>query len=98
VTGSAPQALDELPDPDAIFVGGGATAPGILELCRERLRPGGRLVAHGVTFETSALLAEAFGDVGGELTRLSVEYAEPIGHYTGWKPGRPIVQWCWVKP
>lgn len=39
VAGSAPEALLELPEPDAIFIGGGVTAEGVLETCWERLRP-----------------------------------------------------------
>jgi precorrin-6Y C5,15-methyltransferase (decarboxylating) len=56
VHGAAPDALAGLPDPDAIFIGGGATVPGVLERCLDALRPGGRLVVHGVTLETEVLL------------------------------------------
>ena len=89
VTGRAPEALADLPEPDAVFVGGGATAPGLLDLCRERLRPGGRLVVHGVTLETERLLVEAYAEHGGELTRLSVERAEPLAgvHRLDARPG-----------
>lgn len=98
VTGSAPEALAGLPTPDAVFVGGGATAPGLLDLCRERLAPGGRLVAHGVTLETEALLVAAFHAHGGEVTRLSVEQVTPLGgRFTGWTPARAVVQWAWTK-
>lgn len=93
----APDGLADLPDPDAVFVGGGATAPGLLDLCRSRLRPGGRLVVHGVTLETEALLASAYAEHGGELTRLSVEHAAPIGTFTGWSPARTVTQWSWRK-
>ncbi|MBF4162681.1 precorrin-6y C5,15-methyltransferase (decarboxylating) subunit CbiE [Nocardioides sp. CBS4Y-1] len=96
--GRAPEALTGLPDPDAVFVGGGATAPGLLEACRARLRPGGRLVVHGVTLETEALLAAAYAAHGGELTRLAVEHAAPIGTMTGWTPARTVTQWSWVAP
>lgn len=97
VTGPAPRALADLPAPDAVFVGGGATLPGLLDLCRERLRPGGRLVVHGVTLETETLLAGAYAAHGGELTRLSVEHAAPIGSFTGWTPARAVTQWTWTK-
>ncbi|QIG45967.1 precorrin-6y C5,15-methyltransferase (decarboxylating) subunit CbiE [Nocardioides anomalus] len=98
VTGRAPEALEDLPDPDAVFVGGGATAPGVLDTCRERLRPGGRVVVHGVTLETERLLLEQYAEHGGELTRLSVERAEPLAGFTGWTPARPVVQWAWSRP
>lgn len=96
VVGRAPDALADLPDPDAVFVGGGATAPGLLDTCRARLRPGGRLVVHGVTLETERLLTEAYAEQGGELTRLSVERAEPLAGFTGWTPSRAVLQWSWA--
>lgn len=98
VEGRAPDALGDLPRPDAIFVGGGATAPGLLDLCRERLAPHGRLVVHGVTLETEQLLVSALHDHGGELTRLAVEHVTPLGgRFTGWTPSRAVVQWTWTK-
>ncbi|GAB2686567.1 precorrin-6y C5,15-methyltransferase (decarboxylating) subunit CbiE [Thalassiella azotivora] len=98
VFGRAPDALEDLTAPDAVFVGGGATAPGLLDLCRGRLRPGGRLVVHGVTLETEVLLAGEHSALGGELTRVSVERAAPIGRMTGWTPARAVTQWSWTKP
>ena len=92
--GPAPEALDGLPGPDAAFVGGGATVPGVLETCWDRLPPGGRLVAHAVTLETEWVLATWRTKVGGELTRVSVEQVEPLGSFTGWRPTRPVVQWA----
>lgn len=98
VEGRAPDALADLPQPHAVFVGGGATAPGLLDLCRERLAPHGRLVVHGVTLETEQLLVAAFHAHGGELTRLSVEHVTPLGgRFTGWTPGRAVTQWAWTK-
>jgi precorrin-6Y C5,15-methyltransferase (decarboxylating) len=98
VIGHAPEALADLTDPDAVFVGGGATAAGLLDTCRERLRTGGRLVVHAVTLETERLVVDAYAAHGGELTRLSVERAEPLAGFTGWAPARPVVQWSWRKP
>ncbi len=98
VEGRAPDALAGLEPPDAVFVGGGATRPGVLETCLAALRPGGRLVVHGVTLETETLLATARATHGGELTRHSVETAEPIGTFTGWTPARSVVQWAYTEP
>ncbi len=97
VNGHAPEALADLDAPHAIFIGGGATEPGVLEACWAALRPGGRLVVHGVTLETESVLARWYGEHGGELTRLHVEHAAPIGHFTGWKPARAITQWAATK-
>jgi precorrin-6Y C5,15-methyltransferase (decarboxylating) len=90
VTGSAPEALADLPEPDAIFVGGGVTVPGVLDGC---LATGVRLVAHGVTLESEQALARAYTEHGGELIRLSVDQAAPLGGFTGWTPGRTVTQW-----
>lgn len=93
VTGEAPAALGGLPTPDAVFVGGGATVPDLLETCWEQLGVGGRMVAHGVTLESERLLGRWFEQYGGELIRLGVERAEPLGRFTGWSPARPVTQW-----
>lgn len=97
VHGSAPEALDGLPAPDAIFVGGGATRPGVLQACLTALPGHGRLVVHGVTLETEALLADLYCEHGGELIRLHVEHAAPIGSFTGWTPARTVTQWAFQR-
>jgi precorrin-6Y C5,15-methyltransferase (decarboxylating) len=84
--GRAPEALVGLPPPDAVFVGGGASRPGVLETCWEALGVGGRMVVHAVTLETEQLLVEQYRRHGGELTRLSVEHAGPLGTFTCWTP------------
>lgn len=98
VTGSAPDALAGRETPDAIFVGGGVSAPGMLRACLDALAPGGRLVAHGVTLETERTLAEAYLAHGGELTRIAVEQAAPLGGFTGWQPARTVTQWSFTQP
>jgi len=97
VTGTAPGALAGLPGPQAVFVGGGATVPGLLDTCWQTLRSGGRLVVHGVTVETETLLLDWQARRGGELIRLSVERLEPLGSFRGWVPARPVVQWSVIK-
>jgi precorrin-6B C5,15-methyltransferase / cobalt-precorrin-6B C5,C15-methyltransferase len=94
---AAPDGLASLPAPDAIFIGGGLSEATI-EAATEKLKPGGRLVAHVVTLESEAMLLAAHARHGGELVRLSVSRAEPIGDRSGWKPAIPIVQWAWRKP
>lgn len=94
VCGTAPDALAGLPKPDAVFVGGGLSRAGVLDACLAALAPGGRLVAHAVTFETEAMLAAAYREHGGELTRIQVEHAAPLGSFTGWRPGRAVTQWA----
>jgi precorrin-6Y C5,15-methyltransferase (decarboxylating) len=98
VTGTTPEALAGLDAPDAIFVGGGASEAGLLSAAIEALRPGGRLVVNAVTLETEAVLIAQHTANGGELTRIAVARAEPIGGKTGWRPAMPVTQWLWVKP
>ncbi|MCZ7415280.1 precorrin-6y C5,15-methyltransferase (decarboxylating) subunit CbiE [Streptomyces sp. WMMC897] len=98
VTGAAPEALAGLPEPDAVFVGGGLTAPGLLEACWAALPGGGRLVANTVTLESEALLADWYRRRGGDLVRLAVSHAVPVGGFTGWRQAMPVTQWAVVKP
>jgi precorrin-6Y C5,15-methyltransferase (decarboxylating) len=97
VEGRAPEALAGLPAPDAVFVGGGATGQGLLEACWAALRPGGRLVANAVTVESEAVLATWFAGVGGDLVRIAVQRAEPVGGFTGWKSAMPVTIWSVVR-
>ncbi|GGS91048.1 precorrin-6y C5,15-methyltransferase (decarboxylating) subunit CbiE [Streptomyces violaceus] len=97
VTGAAPAVLAELPPPDAVFIGGGLTTPGLLDACWEALPAGGRLVANTVTLESEALLADAHRRHGGELVRLAVAHAVPVGGFTGWRQAMPVTQWAAQK-
>jgi precorrin-6Y C5,15-methyltransferase (decarboxylating) len=97
VVGPAPSELEGLEAPDAVFVGGGATIPGVIETCWERLRPGGRLVVNGVTLETEALIAKWYASLGGDLVRLAVQRASPVGGMTGWRPAMPVTIWSVTK-
>ncbi|MBT2366302.1 precorrin-6y C5,15-methyltransferase (decarboxylating) subunit CbiE [Streptomyces sp. ISL-10] len=97
VRGAAPEALAGLPTPDAVFIGGGLTAPGLLDACFDALPPGGRLVANTVTLESEALLAERYRALGGELVRLAVAHAVPVGGFTGWRQAMPVTQWSVTK-
>ena len=55
----APEALGRLDPPDAVFVGGGLSTPGVLARCWEALAAGGRIVANAVTLEGEQLLVAA---------------------------------------
>ncbi|MFE5714813.1 precorrin-6y C5,15-methyltransferase (decarboxylating) subunit CbiE [Streptomyces sp. NPDC056501] len=97
VTAKAPEGLDGLPTPDAVFIGGGLTVPGLLDACWDALPPGGRLVANTVTLESEALLADRYRLHGGELVRLAVAAAVPVGGFTGWRQAMPVTQWSVTK-
>lgn len=95
--GEAPGALSGLASPDAIFIGGGVSGDGVIERCWDALSHGGRLVAAAVTLEAEAALMRAQSHYGGQLTRLSVDRAEPLGRFTGWRALRPITLWQVVR-
>ncbi|MER8402599.1 precorrin-6y C5,15-methyltransferase (decarboxylating) subunit CbiE [Mesorhizobium sp. M1348] len=98
VEGSAPQALAGLETPAAIFIGGGGSDAGVLERALDALPVGGRLVANAVTLEMEALLLSRQTAFGGELTRIAVSRASPVGSMQAWRPAMPVTQWSWVKP
>jgi len=97
ITGSAPGALADLPDPDAVFIGGGLTADGLLPACWQRLRTGGSLVAHAVTIESETLLHGWQREHGGDLVKMAVSYQEALGGFTTWRPALPVTQWQVTK-
>jgi precorrin-6Y C5,15-methyltransferase (decarboxylating) len=98
VHGTAPAALQALPQPDAVFIGGGAGDPGMLDAAIAALRSGGRLVVNAVTLETEAALIARHASLGGELTRIAIARADAIGGKAGWRPALPVTQWTWTKP
>ncbi len=86
-------ALPGLPDPDAVFVGGGLTEA-LAAALWARIPPGTRLVANAVTLETEALLAGLHAGHGGTMLRIELAEAAPLGGFRGWQPARPVVQWA----
>ena len=89
--------LDDLPDPDAVFIGGGLTQA-LAEYALTRIKPGGRLVANAVTLESEQMLLNLWAAHGGALTRISVARAEPVGPMHGWRPLMPVTQWALTVP
>ncbi|TGU93710.1 precorrin-6y C5,15-methyltransferase (decarboxylating) subunit CbiE [Mesorhizobium sp. M00.F.Ca.ET.151.01.1.1] len=98
VEGSAPKALVKLATPDAIFIGGGGSDAGVLNAAIKALRAGGRLVANAVTLEMEALLLAQHTRRGGDLVRIGISRASPVGSMQAWRPAMPVTQWSWVKP
>ena len=98
IEGQAPHCFAGLATPDAIFIGGGAAVPGLLDAVIAALRSGGRLVANAVTLETEILLLARHASQGGELTRIALSRADGVGTKTGWRPAMPVTQWVWTKP
>ncbi|MFI7546671.1 precorrin-6y C5,15-methyltransferase (decarboxylating) subunit CbiE [Actinoplanes sp. NPDC049599] len=98
VEGRAPGALAGLPAPDVVFIGGGVTRDGVVDAALAALPAGGRLVANAVTLESEAVLAAWYAKLGGELTRLAVQRAAPVGGFTGWRAMMPVTIWSVTKP
>ncbi|ESY23807.1 bifunctional cobalt-precorrin-7 (C(5))-methyltransferase/cobalt-precorrin-6B (C(15))-methyltransferase [Mesorhizobium sp. LNJC394B00] len=98
VEGSAPKALAGLDTPDAIFIGGGGSDAGVLNAAIKALPSRGRLVANAVTLEMEALLLAEHIKRGGDLTRVTISRASPVGSMQAWRPAMPVTQWSWVKP
>lgn len=97
IEGKAPNALKDLPQPDAIFIGGGVTADGLFNICWSALKPGGRLVANVVTIEGEQTLFKWHEQVGGNFSRIAIQRAEPIGKFLGWRGMAPVTQWVTQK-
>ena len=98
IRGKAPQALAGLERPDAVFIGGGVTREGVFETCLQQLKPGGRLVANAVTLQSELTLMNWRERYGGELTRVHVAQAQPLGEFDTWRQALPITLLDLVKP
>ncbi|SLN30882.1 Precorrin-6Y C(5,15)-methyltransferase [decarboxylating] [Roseovarius gaetbuli] len=96
IEGRVPEALAGLEAPDAVFIGGGLSGA-VFEAAWAALRPLGRLVCNAVTLESEALLLELHKRHGGQLVKLQVHRAEPVGGLTGWRPLMPVTQWSLIK-
>ncbi|MBO9464681.1 precorrin-6y C5,15-methyltransferase (decarboxylating) subunit CbiE [Tropicibacter sp. R15_0] len=97
VTGNAIEQIDTLlvgalGHPDAVFIGGGARQD-LLEALFAKLAPGTRLVINAVTLETESLLVDWQARKGGELLKLELSQAAPLGTMRGWDRARPVIQW-----
>jgi precorrin-6Y C5,15-methyltransferase (decarboxylating) len=97
VTAQAPAVFAELPPPDAIFIGGGASDHDVIDQAWAALAAGGRLVVNAITLETQTLLCQRFKEQGGELVQMQVAHAAPVGTFFGWRPAMPVVQWRVTK-
>jgi precorrin-6Y C5,15-methyltransferase (decarboxylating) len=98
VEGRAPDALAGLEPPDAVFIGGGASEPGVFDACWGALKPGGRLVVNAVTLETEAALAALHARHGGAMRRFALSRLERVGGMHGWRAAMPVTQWIARKP
>lgn len=96
IEGHAPEALANLPAPDAVFIGGGANTA-LLAAIWAAMPAGARLVMNAVTLETETLVMQAQAEKGGMLLRVDLASAAPLGRMRGWQSARPVVQWSVTK-
>ncbi|MBV8777464.1 MAG: precorrin-6y C5,15-methyltransferase (decarboxylating) subunit CbiE [Alphaproteobacteria bacterium] len=96
VEGAAPEALAGAASPGAVFIGGGAS-DAVLDAAIGALRRRGRLVVNAVTLDTEARLLARHAALGGELTRIAIARAGPVGGKAGWRAAMPVTQWAWTK-
>ena len=96
IVASAPAALSSLEKPDAVFIGGGLDAA-MFDAIWQLLPESTRLVAHSVTLETESLLVDLQRKHGGDLMRVEISHAAPLGGFRAWEASRPVVQWSVVK-
>jgi precorrin-6Y C5,15-methyltransferase (decarboxylating) len=98
VHGHAPDCLAGLPAPDAVFIGGGGSEPGMVETCWAALARGGRLVANAVTVEGEQRLLDWRARHGGELCRIEVARLDGLGRYHAWRQAMAVTQLAARKP
>jgi len=89
----APHCLDDLPDPDRVFIGGsGGHLWKILEAVDGRLATGGRVVLNSATLDTLTAATEFFENAGYELEVTSVNIARtrPLTDYKMFEAFNPV--------
>jgi len=79
VAGRAPEVLADLPQPDAIFVGGtGRQVDAVLTAAFARLEPGGRLAVNVVTIDGLATAHRTLKNLAGEVLLWNVAVSRGI--------------------
>jgi precorrin-6Y C5,15-methyltransferase (decarboxylating) len=90
---AAPNGLDDLPDPDRVFIGGsGGHLWKILEAADARLPTGGRIVMNAVTLDTLTAATEFFENAGYELevTTVNISRTRPLTDYKMFEAFDPV--------
>ena len=98
VPGVAPATFEGVERPNAVFIGGGLSNPGLADACWEALESGGQIVANVVTVEGESELIRRQSALGGTLTRLAISHLEAQGRFNAWRARAPVTQWSAVKP
>jgi len=93
VEGDAPACLEELPDPDRVFIGGsGGHLWAILQQADQRLAAGGRIVLNAITLDTLTAATEFFENAGYqvEVTTLNISRTRPLSDYKMFEAYNPV--------
>jgi precorrin-6B C5,15-methyltransferase / cobalt-precorrin-6B C5,C15-methyltransferase len=93
VGGEAPAALDGLPAPDAVFIGGsGGHLPAILDAVARALRPDGRLAVNAATLETAGAALAWLQDRGfdTEVTLIQASRSKDVAGSTRFEAMNPV--------
>lgn len=93
VEGRAPRALEDLPEPDCVFVGGsGGAMRAVLKIAKEK-NPSVRVAITAIALETlreaqEALEALDFADI--EVVQISAARGKAVGNYTMMMANNPV--------
>ena len=98
IAGDAGQTMAGQPAPDAVFIGGGLSEPGLFETAWAALKPGGTMVANVVTIEGELHLYDLQEKLGGDLVRMEVSHLSYVGRLRALKPRMAVTQWRARKP
>ena len=93
VEGSAPEALEGLPAPDRVFVGGSSGQMCAIVACAARKNPHVRICATAVTLETVADLMACLRDngvQGADIVQVQVARASEAGDYHLMRAENPV--------
>ena len=100
VEGVAPDCLDELPDPDRVFIGGsGGRLWDILQIVDKRLPASGRIVLNAITLDTLTSALEFFNNAGYEVevTTVNIARTRPLTDYKMFEAFNPVFVMAAVK-
>ncbi|MEJ2471069.1 MAG: precorrin-6y C5,15-methyltransferase (decarboxylating) subunit CbiE [Desulfuromonadales bacterium] len=90
---AAPSCLDDLADPDRVFIGGsGGHLWQILDAANNRLATGGRIVLNAVTLDTLTAATEFFenADYELEVTTVNISRTRPLTDYKMFEAYNPV--------
>ncbi len=93
IAGTAPDAFGQLPDPDAVFVGGsGGKLEAILAAALGRLKPGGRLIVNCITLDSLACGWNWLRDhdTQPQVTSVQLAHSRPLGKLYSLEPASPL--------